>query len=59
MQEMRVGSLGREDPQEEERAAHSHILAWKLSWAQKPGGLHTVREAESDMTERLNTDTAL
>ena len=29
MQETWVGLLGREDPLEEEMAAHSSILAWK------------------------------
>ena len=39
MQEMRVGSLGREDPLEEGMATHSSILAWRISWTEKPGGL--------------------
>ena len=30
MQETQVGSLGREDPLEEEMATHSSILAWKI-----------------------------
>ena len=30
MQETRVGSLGWEDPLEEEMATHSSILAWKI-----------------------------
>ena len=30
MQEMRVQSLGQEDPLEKEMAAHSSILAWKI-----------------------------
>ena len=30
MQETRVGFLGWEDPLEEEMAAHSTILAWKI-----------------------------
>ena len=29
-QEMRVWSLGQEDPLEEELATHSNILAWKI-----------------------------
>ena len=29
MQETRIGSLGGEDPLEEEMATHSSILAWK------------------------------
>ena len=30
MKEMRVQSLGREDPLEEGMATHSSILAWKI-----------------------------
>ena len=39
MQEMRVQSLGREDPLEKEMATHSVILAWAIPWTEKPGGL--------------------
>ena len=34
-----VQSLGREDPLEEEMAAHSRILAWKIPWTEEPSGL--------------------
>ena len=37
--ETRVGSLGREDPLEEEMATHSRILAWRIPWTEEPGGL--------------------
>ena len=32
MQGMRVQSLGREDPLEEEMATHSSVLAWRGAW---------------------------
>ena len=38
-QEMRVQSLGWEDALEEEIAAHSSILAWRIPWTEEPGGL--------------------
>ena len=38
-QEMRVQSLGREGPLKEGVATHSSILAWKVPWTEKPGGL--------------------
>ena len=38
-QETRVRSLGWEDPQEKEMAAHSSILAWKIPWTAEPGRL--------------------
>ena len=39
MQEMWVRSLGQKDPLEEEMATFSSILAWKILWTEKPGGL--------------------
>ena len=38
-QEMWVLSLGWEDPLEEEIAIYSSTLAWRISWAEEPGGL--------------------
>ena len=42
MQEMQVQSLGREDPLKEEMATHSSILACKIPWTEKPGGLQFI-----------------
>ena len=42
MQETRVQSLGWEDPLEEEMAAHSSILAWKIPWTKDPGRLQSM-----------------
>ena len=39
---MQVRSLSREDPLEEEMANHSSILAWKIPWTEKPGGLQSI-----------------
>ena len=39
MQEMQVPSLSQEDPLEEEMATHPRVLAWKISWTEKLGGL--------------------
>jgi len=38
-QETWVQFLGWEDPLEEGMATHSSILAWRVSWTEKPGGL--------------------
>ena len=38
-QEMRVGSLGREDPLEKEMLTQSSILSWEIPWTGKSGGL--------------------
>ena len=42
MQEMRVQSLGQEDPLEKEMATHSSILAWEIPWRTEPGGLQSM-----------------
>ena len=39
MQEIQVLSLGRKDPLEKEMGNHSTLLAWKIPWAEEPGGL--------------------
>ena len=49
MQEIRVWSLGWEDPLEKKMATHSSILAWKIPWTEQPGGL------QLDVTEGLST----
>ena len=50
MQENWVRSLGQEDPLEKEMATHSSILAWIISWTEKPGGLQSMGSQELDMT---------
>ena len=47
MQEIRVQSLGREDPLEKEMATHSRILVWRIPWAEEPGGLQSRGVAKS------------
>ena len=47
MQEMEVHSLGREDPLEKEMATHSSIIAWKIQWTEKPGGLQFMGSQKS------------
>ena len=39
MQEIRVRSLGWEDPLEKEMAAHSSTLAWRIPGTTEPGRL--------------------
>ena len=38
MQKTRVRSLGEKDSQEKGQATHSSILAWRIPWAEEPGG---------------------
>ena len=39
---MWVHFLGQEDLLEEEMAAHSNILAWRIPWTEEPGGLQSM-----------------
>ena len=55
MQEMQVWSLDWEDPLEEEVAAHSSILAWRIPWAEELVGYSPWGRKESDMTEHTCT----
>ena len=50
MWETWVGPLGQEDPLEKEMATHSSILAWRDPCTEEPGGLQSMRVAESDRT---------
>ena len=42
MQETRVRFLGWEVPLEKGMAIHASILAWRIPWTEKPGGLQSV-----------------
>ena len=53
MQETWVQSLGWEDTLEKGVAAHSSVLAWRIPWAEEPGGLQCVGCKEPDTPERL------
>ena len=37
-----VQSLGQEGPFEKDMATHSSILAWRIPWIEKPGGLQSM-----------------
>ena len=49
-----VRSLGREDPLENEMAPHSSVLAWRIPWMERLGGLQSTGRKQSDTTERLH-----
>ena len=42
VQEIRVRSLGQEDPLEKEMANHSSILVLRIPWIEEPGGLQSM-----------------
>ena len=58
--EMRVPTLGQEDPLEEGKVTHSSILAWSFPQTEEPGGLQSMGCKEPDTaegTERIYTET--
>ena len=42
MQDMKVKSLGQEDPPEEDMITHCSILAWEISSIEEPRGLQSM-----------------
>jgi len=60
MQEIQVQPLGPEEPLEEGMASHSSILAWRIPWAEEPGGLQSLgsQRVEHDwVTKHTHTHT--
>ena len=55
MGETQVRSLGWEDPLGKGTATHFSILAWRISWTEKPRGLQSMGlgHKKSDRTEQL------
>ena len=51
MRETWVGSLSQEDLLEKGTSTHSSVLAWRIPWTEKPGGLQSEGHKESDTTE--------
>ena len=49
-----VRSLGQEDPLEKEMSTHSSILAWKIPWAEEPGGLQSMGSQTEWLTLSLS-----
>ena len=56
MQETRVQSLGLEDLLEKEIVAHSSILAWRMTWTEKPGRLLSMVSREAGTTKHTALD---
>ena len=52
LQEMQVQSLGWEDPLDKGMATHSGILAYRIPWTEKPGGLQSMG-LQRDMTKHI------
>ena len=52
LQETWVQSLSQEDTLEEGMTTHSNILAWRIPWTEKSGGLQSIGLQKSH--KRLN-----
>ena len=57
VQEIWVQSLGWEDSLEKVMATHSSILAWKIPWTEKPGGLQSMGSQRAGHDWATNTFT--
>ena len=55
MQEMQIRSLGQEDP----LVTHSSILAWRIPWTEKSGGLQSIgsQRVRHDWSDLAHTRT--
>ena len=42
MWEIQVQTLGWEDALKKGMTLHSSILAWRVPWTEKPGGIHSM-----------------
>ena len=54
LQEIRIRSLGLEDPLEKEMAPYSRILAWKIPWTEEPNRLQSMGSQRVGHSERLH-----
>ena len=54
---MWIQSLDWEDPLEKEMATHSSILAWRIPWTEKPGGLQSMGSQRVGHDKMTNTFT--
>ena len=54
-EEMRVCSLGQENPLEEDMATYASILAGKNSWTEEPGGLESMGSQSRTQWKRMGT----
>ena len=53
----RIRSLGGEDPLEKGMTTHSSILAWRITWTEKPGGFWSMRSQRAGHNWETSTFT--
>ena len=59
MQETYIRSLGQEDPLEEGMATHSSILAWRIPWIEKSGGLQSMGSQSRTQLKPLSMEATM
>ena len=61
MQEIRVQSLGWEDPLEEDMVTNSSILAWRIPWTEESRGLQAIesQRVRRDWSNWVHTDVCI
>ena len=52
-QEIRVWSLGQEEPLVEGMATHSSILSWKIPWTKEPGRLQSIESRDNSVVTEV------
>ena len=55
MQATQVRSLGQEDPLEKGMATHFSIVAWRIPWTEKLGGLQSMELQRVGYGQETNT----
>ena len=55
--DIKIQSLGQEDPPEEGMAIHSSILAWRIPWTEDPGRLPSTGLQSWTRVKQLSTHT--
>ena len=61
MQETQVWSLGQDSSLKKGMATHSALLAWRIPWAEQPGGLHSIgsQRVRHDWATNTSNDVGL
>ena len=52
---MRFRSLGQKDPQDVGMAPYSSTLAWRIPWAEEPGGLQSIVSQSQIQLKQFST----
>ena len=54
-QETRIRSLGQEELLEKEMGTHSNFLIWEIPWTEKSGGLQSMQNSQTQLSDQKTT----